>query len=209
MPIDPHRTKIYHITHVENLVEILTAGGLYSDVQLKLMGRENSQIGYSHIKQRRMEQYRIAVCGERFVGEFVPFYYCPRSPMLYTINKGNTGREPGCQTEILHLVSNAGAGMSLGRAWAVSDGNAGAGYAEFANGADALETVNWPIVNSNDWAGSRIYAKASEFLVADFYPFGAFTAIGCHNERTAERTWAILQRHGVAIPVTVERNWYY
>jgi hypothetical protein len=209
MSIDPRSTLIYHITHAENLADILTAGGLYSDVQLKLMGRDNSQIGYSHIKQRRMEEYRIAVCDQRFVGEFVPFYYCPRSPMLYTINKGNTGREPGCQTEILHLVSNAGVAMAMGRAWAVSDGNAGSAYTDFATGANALEIVNWSIVNSNDWGGSRMHAKASEFLVADFYPISAFTAIGCHNEQTAERTRSILQQYGVAIPVTVQRNWYY
>ena len=49
--------------------------------------RNPTVIGYTHIKERRMKQIRVACCGGRFVGEFVPFYYCPRSPMLFTTNK--------------------------------------------------------------------------------------------------------------------------
>lgn len=209
MPIDPRRTPIYHITHIDNLPSILRAGGLHSDATLQLVGSVNNQIGYSNIKQRRMTEYRIACCGNRFVGEFVPFYFCPRSPMLYTVNRGNTGRPQGCQTEILHLVSDVWTGMSLGRVWAVSDGNAGSAYTEFTNSANALDAVNWPIVHSNDWGGSRMHAKASEFLVSDFYPISAITVIGCYNERTAQATRAILMQHGANIPVNVASNWYY
>ena len=90
---------IYHITDVANLPGILAARGLRSDIA---MAEPNPEvIGYSHIKHRRMTQIRVDSCGGRFVGEFVPFYFCPRSPMLYTVNLGNTGRTPGCQQTIV------------------------------------------------------------------------------------------------------------
>jgi ssDNA thymidine ADP-ribosyltransferase, DarT len=91
MPRTPANTCIYHITDVANLPRILQSGGLYSDAALAAVGGPAQQIGYGHIKQRRMTQYRVDCCGNRFVGEFVPFYFCPRSVMLYTINQGNTG----------------------------------------------------------------------------------------------------------------------
>lgn len=58
-----------------------------------------------------MTQTRVDCCGGRFVGEFVPFYFCPRSPMLFTVNRGNTGRPLGCQRAIVHLVSTLAAGI--------------------------------------------------------------------------------------------------
>ena len=90
----PDQTLIYHITDVDNLPGILAGGGLRSDAA---MAQHNpAVIGYEHIKQRRMTEIRVDCCGNRFVGEFVPFYFCPRSPMLYTVNIGKTGRAPGC-----------------------------------------------------------------------------------------------------------------
>jgi hypothetical protein len=119
----------------------------------------HTEIGYSHIKNRRLNEYQIACCGGRYVGEFVPFYFCPRSPMLCTINKGNAARPAGSQKSILHLVSTVQRGYDLGRAWAISDGNAGSAYTTFANDANALDRVNWEIVESWNWAGDRMHIK--------------------------------------------------
>ncbi len=107
-----------HITSLENLGAILESGGLKSDAALA--NTSHSVIGYPHIKQRRLTQYTVDCCGDRFVGEFVPFYFCPRSPMLYTINQGYTGKTPGCQKEILHLVTTLVNARGLGRDWAIS-----------------------------------------------------------------------------------------
>src|SRR5262249_9808875 len=129
MNVRPEQVLIYHITDVENLPGILADQCVHSD---KVMAERNPTIiGYNHIKKRRLEEIRIPCCDYRFVGEFVPFYFCPRSPMLFTINRGNTGRPTGCQRTILHLVSSVGFGVGLGRAWAVSDGNAGAFHTSF------------------------------------------------------------------------------
>ena len=140
----PDHTLIYHITDMENLPDILAAGGLRSDVA---MAQHNPvAIGYGHIKQRRMEKIRVDCCDGRFVGEFVPFYFCPRSPMLYTVNLGNTGRPAGCQQTILHLVSTLTAGISQNRPWAISDGNAGAFHAAFSTDLLALDGLDWAAI---------------------------------------------------------------
>ena len=145
---------IYHITDVENLPSILRDGGLHSDA---VMAQRNpTVIGYSHIKERRLTQITVPCCSNRFVGEFVPFYFCPRSPMLFTINQGNTGRPPGCQETIVHLVSSVGVAVGLGQAWAISDGNAGAFHTYFDSTLDALEGLDWPAIRARIGRAGRM-----------------------------------------------------
>lgn len=208
MPHDPAATPLYHITDVSNLPGILATGGLRSDIGMAAAAHE--VIGHDHIKQRRMTELTVPCRAGRFVGEFVPFYFCPRSPMLYTINLGNTGRPAGCQSSIVHLVSTIEAAINVGSDWAFSNGNAGARYPDFFADLNALETLDWEIIGSNDWGGShRRNKKASEFLVADLFPWKAIKTIGCHNDQTADHVSKLLDGLPASPNVVVKSDWYY
>ena len=202
----PEHVLIYHITDVANLPGIIAEGGLHSDVAMAQ--RNPAVIGYTHIKERRMKQIRVACCGGRFVGEFVPFYYCPRSPMLFTINKGNTGLPSRCQRTIVHLVSTVALGIGLKRAWAISDHNAGTYYASFFGDVKALNGLDWTAIRATDWRG-KTSQKAAEFLVADFFPWTGFHAVGCDNSAVAKRVQALVNSQPHRPAVTVEPGWYY
>lgn len=201
---DPAKTLIYHITDVENLPGILAERGLHSDAA---MATKNPAvvIGYDHIKQRRLKELKVNCCKGRFVGEFVPFYFCPRSPMLYVINRGNTGRS---QSTVVHLVSTMEAGMALDRAWAISDRNAGAAYASFYSNVEALSRLDWNAIRATDWKG-KTSQKCAEFLVADFFPWSSIQTIGCHNTTVVARVNDMLNSAQHKPVVTVEQSWYY
>jgi len=206
MPHDPAQVLIYHITDAGNLPEILAGGCLYSDAT---MAKKNpTVIGHDHIKLRRLNEISVACCGSRMVGEFVPFYFCPRSPMLYTINRGNTGRPPGCQRTIVHLVSNMAAGLATGRAWAVSSGNAGAYHTTFGTDLEALEELDWKAIRATDWKGQQ-HQKAAEFLVADSFPWRGIQKIGCQNSGTLDKVRDLTAGavHQPALELTPQ--WYY
>jgi len=200
------RIPIYHITDVENLPDILSDGGLYSDAVMAQ--RKPTVIGYSHIKARRLTEIRVPCCNNRFVGSFVPFYFCPRSPMLYTINRGNTGRPPGCQKSIVHLVSDVAVGIGLNRIWAISDGNAGAAYPSFFADIKALNGLDWAAIRATDWLG-KTNQKMAEFLVADFFPWTGFHAVGCHDSGIAKEVQNMLNHQSHRPAVTIEPGWYY
>jgi len=206
MSHQPEHVLIYHITDVANLPGILAEGGLHSDVAMAQ--RNPTVIGYTHIKERRMKQIRVACCGGRLVGEFVPFYYCPRSPMLYVINQGNTGLPSGCQRSIVHLVSTVAVGIGLDRAWAISDGNAGAAYPSFFADVKALAGLDWAAIRATDWHG-KTSQKMAEFLVADFFPWTGFHAVGCHDSGVAKQVQDLLNSQHHRPAVTVEPGWYY
>ena len=206
MPHDPEKTLIYHITDVANLPAIIAENGLCSDAVM--VKRSAEIIGYDHIKKRRLKEIPVPCCEWRKVGEFVPFYFCPRSPMLFTINKGNTGRPEGCQKSIVHLVATMAAGIATGKAWAISSGNAGAYHTTFSAKLDALDALDWVAIQEIQWQGMQ-HQKSAEFLVADFFPWKAIQEIGCQNSTTADKVRSVLADAAHRPAVTIKTDWYY
>lgn len=88
MSAPPANPKIYHITHVENLASMLALGCISSDARRIRQSLENTNVGMAQIKARRLALEVDCHPGTR-VGEYVPFYFCPRSIMLYLLYRGN------------------------------------------------------------------------------------------------------------------------
>lgn len=206
MTFKPHEKLIYHITDITNLPAIMESG-LLSDAVMAARGGHEI-IGYPHIKKRRLEVLTVDCCDSKYVGEFVPFYFCPRSPMLYTINLGNTGKVAGCQTEIIHLVSSVGSALPEDRRWAFSDGNAGACHTSFYDDLASMADLDWSAINARFWQG-KSHEKQAEFLVEEHFQWNRFFGIGCHNADVAQRVGAILQRSTHRPEVKVKNDWYY
>jgi len=77
----PNPVKIYHIVHIDNLPSIITDDFLFSDAEMRKRLKNNVAIGMDKIKNRRLTLPLISH-KRLYVGECVPFYFCPRSPML-------------------------------------------------------------------------------------------------------------------------------
>ena len=119
VPADP---PIFHITHIDNLPSIASAGGLWCDAQRIARTIDNTNIGHLHIKQRRLTR-RVTVAAGGALGDYVPFNFCPRSVMLYAVHCGHQDYGAG-QESIVHLVSSVAVATNLGRKWAFSDRHA-------------------------------------------------------------------------------------
>jgi len=85
----PKKLKIYHITHIRNLNDILNDKMLWSDSKRLELGLDCEIVGMSEIKKRRLEELEVKCHNGTMVGEYVPFYFCPRSIMLYILYMGN------------------------------------------------------------------------------------------------------------------------
>ena len=207
--------NIYHITHINNLSQIIADGVVWSDRRLLTKAEGRTVIGFNHIKQRRLESIRVPCHPGTMVGDYVPFYFCPRSIMLYIIEKRNAElRYMGGQREVVHLVStiDAAIGAAGNRPWAFSDGNAGAAYANFFSDLEQLDQViDWKAVAARKWDDPAIKErKQAEFLVHDFFPWSCFHEIGVYDQPIAEQVRATLKgsEHHPAIHVR-KKEWYY
>lgn len=88
MLLPPAQPKIYHIVHVDRLASIVADGCLWSDTEVVKRRQPGTTIGMGDIKARRLALPVECHPGDH-VGEFVPFYFCPRSIMLYVIHCAN------------------------------------------------------------------------------------------------------------------------
>ena len=174
----PANPKIYHITHVDNLASIAASGELVSDAIRLSRGMMCAVVGMSEIKRRRLEAIEVSICPGTTVGQYVPFYFCPRSVMLYILYKANNPELTyrGGQQPIVHLEASFDAAIEWANAqpvpWAFTDGNAGAYVTQFYGRRAELGQVNWAAVTSNDFSDSRIKeGKQAEFLTFGTFPW--------------------------------------
>ena len=85
----PNPIKIYHIVHIDNLPSIIADGCLFSDAEMRKRSKDVVIIGMNRIKERRLN-LPISSHPKLSVGDCVPFYFCPRSIMLYILHMGNS-----------------------------------------------------------------------------------------------------------------------
>jgi hypothetical protein len=212
----PSDLQIYHITHVENLAAILADGGLLSDAALAARRGSSTVIGMSEIKRRRVERLPVPCHPDTKVGDYVPFYFCPRSVMLYVIHQANHANLAyrGGQEPIVHLETSlrnvvAWADQTR-RPWAFSLSNAGAAYADFRNDLADLGEVDWAAVNATDFRSPPIKeGKQAEFLVHDFLAWERIARVGVHSRAIRAQVEEILRTAVHRPRIEIQAGWYY
>ncbi|WP_218068283.1 DUF4433 domain-containing protein [Candidatus Thiosymbion oneisti] len=85
----PTQPKVYHIVHVDRLPSIIQSKGLWCDAEMVKHPGLGTTIGMNTIKSRRLYELTLNSRPGLYVGNCVPFYFCPRSIMLYLIHRGN------------------------------------------------------------------------------------------------------------------------
>jgi hypothetical protein len=209
-------TSIYHITHIANLPNIIESGGLIANSRLRQENIEYVNIAYEHI-QRRRGMTHIPCGAGGYLHDYVPFYFAPRSPMLYAIHKNRIDSYSGGQTQILHLVSHAEAVALEGLSYVFTDGHAAMQYTRFCNEFEYLYAdglIDWEIMAEQYWRdteedGDRKRRRQAEFLVHRFFPWQLIHEIGVINTTIQTEVKEILQKLNIQIPVNVYSRWYY
>ena len=215
MPAIPAAPKLYHITHVDNLPLILAAGGLNSDARLAGIGGPTTPIGMGDLKARRLTLPVKCFPGD-LVGGYVPFYFCPRSIMLYLIyraNHPNLAYRRG-QGPILHLELDLHEVVAWAETqpqrWAFTLSNGSAYYAEFRNRLDQLDQIDWQAVSAMNFTDAKTKeGKQAEFLVQDFLPWDLVRRVGALSDGVQRQAMRAMGGIAHRPPVEICREWYF
>lgn len=215
----PVAPKIYHIVHIDRLTSIVNDGFLWADSVMMQRQNQGTTIGMSSIKQRRLT-LPVRCRPGLHVGACVPFYFCPRSVMLYLIRQGNhpelTYR--GGQGPILHLQADLHASVawaeSQGKRWAFTLSNAGARYFEDRCDLACLGDINWDAVEATKWSGPGVSSlikegKQAEFLVEERFPWSLVERIGVQSQAIGQQAIQKIQVVAHRPPVEIRPAWYY
>ena len=212
----PANQKIYHITHVRNMSQIAQTGVICSDAKRIDLGLDCEIVGMSRIKHRRLYEIEVHCYSGTRVGEYAPFYFCPRSIMLYILHKGDhpdvsytEGQGPivHLQADLIHTVRWA---EQHGIHWAFSDRNAGTYMAQFYNSLDDLDQINWRAVAATDFRDMMIKeGKQAEFLMYDYFPWELIERIGVRDTTVVKTVQRAISESGHQPEVRAEPSWYY
>lgn len=212
----PANPKIYHIVHVDKLASISADGYLWSDSELARRPATGTVIGMNNIKARRMNELRLASYPDLYVGQCVPFYFCPRSVMLYLIYR----RSPelayqGGQGAIVHLVADLKAVVDWAQVnhqrWAFTLSNAGSYYFEDRCDLAHLNEINWAAVReNNNWSGSPTKEqKQAELLIEQRFPWHLVDEIAVIDQLTGQQAVQAIAGAAHRPGVQIRRAWYY
>jgi hypothetical protein len=218
--VRPTHPKIYHIVHVDRLPSIIASNGLYCDAVMTAQAGGGTMIGMSSIKQRRLEELTLASHPALHVGQCVPFYFCPRSIMLYLIHQANHPELSyrGGQAPIVHLEADLQRTIAWAeqqpKRWAFTLSNAGARYFEDRADLGLLDEINWDAVQTNRWSGTGIdrsvkEGKQAEFLLETTFPWHLVERIGVHSRQIYQQVMNALPQNGHHPTVEVKAAWYY
>jgi len=217
----PSSPKIYHIAHLDGLPGIIQEGCLWCDAEMiKHRVFSGTCIGMNKIKERRLNQLTLTSHPDLYVGQCVPFYFCPRSVMLYLLYQGNhpeldytQGQEP-----IVHLEADLHKAVAWAeknrRRWAFTLSNAGSYYFEDRCDLSQLHEINWKAVQAHRWSGTGISPdikeeKQAEFLLEHSFPWALVERVGVISDKMLHKTSNFVARSSHRPPVEVRRDWYY
>ena len=206
-------TYIYHITPLDNLIKILDCGSLWSYNQMKRTDVLHSDIAHSSIQDRRATT--LVPCGRGgTLHDYVPFYFAPRSPMLYTLHRGNVTAYTSGQHAIVYLVSAIDTVQAYNLPFVFSDGHGIMSFTQFYTDLADLKYVDWEIMQAKYWAdtfedGDRTRRRQAEFLIYDQCPWPVIRGIGVMNDEMKIKVEQTLAANEYTTRVAVRADWYY
>jgi hypothetical protein len=201
---------IYHFTDAANLPGILSA----NELRCHRMAPNVVDVGDASIKSRRaLIDVKCGPGGK--VCDYVPFYYAPRSPMLYSIICGNVPDVDPDQRRLVDVLSSTEAAYEAGLACVFTDGNAATAFTEFHDDPAKLDhVVDWPLMRARYWFNTpddpdRRRRRMAEFLVHRSLPLGSVARLVVHDRGVASHVAGVLQAAGSAVPLAIRRSWYF
>lgn len=187
--------KVYRMTHIDNIEDILQNG-----ITHRNSANHNpnyitiGDIGLISTRSRK----QVTVDNGDFLdfdastitlGDFIPFYFGVKMPMLYVIqNGGNFVIESTPASKIVYMVCSVSSIVTKFENYYFSDGHATDNLTSFYDKTritDLGETIDWDAVKASYWGGQENLnikrKKQAEFLISEDVPPNLIFGFGCYN----------------------------
>lgn len=209
-----NETFIFRIVHIDNLDYILQQNKLttYSNVDA-----DPNYVGIGEgelINLRTNHTITTTYSGIEYCPscDFLPFYFAPKSVMLYRIKTGwNVAKVE--QEKIIYFVYKL-SDVIQNANYLFTDGH---GYAKITQWFDDIQFINQ--LNSEDisrkwWNnteedGDRERRKQAEFWIENEISLNLAKGIGVYNENALHLAQELCAKHGREIEIKVKPEYYY
>ncbi len=209
----PQIVKIYRIVHVDN-IEYLLSNGIFTRNHHRA-DPDYINIGDSGLISQRSD-YPVGISPPNgILGDYVPFYFGPLSPMLLNIKTGYRGITKHEQKEIIYICCTFNDIENYCDEWCFTDGHAKNAITEFYNDALHFDKIDWNMVSEKYWRpndedSDRMRRKQAEFLVKFHVPIDCISSIIVLNENVKTNIEEIIERLSLKISVLINpKNHFY
>jgi hypothetical protein len=199
---------LFRMTHIENIPHILQYGVTHSS-------SNNANPNFKPIGDNSLISTRnnFILNNGRHLGEYVPFYFGVRMPMLYVIQHGFNMVSPTNAEDIVYCVSSIQKIIDLQLEFVFTDGHAVDGFSSqytIENIEDIENIIDWDAVNAKYWKDEndldRKRRKESEFLVLGDIAIDAILGYIVSNENAKNK----LINFGVnANDIVIKHSYYF
>ncbi len=210
----PNILRLYRIVHIDN-VDYLLRHGMYTRHD-PMADPNYINIGDSGLIQQRNDHPVGIAPPNGNLGEYVPFYFGPLSPMLYNIKTGYRGVTKRPQEDIVYVVCRLDRVVASCEEWCFTNGHAKDHLTDFYNNLTNLDEVYWDVVSLRYWNPieefpERQVRKQAEFLVKRHVPVSCISGIIVYNEEKRNLVQNLVTDLGLQILVVVNPNnhFYY
>lgn len=213
MLINPDKRYCYRICHIDNLRHLLNVG--MCSKYHPLADPNFVRIGNIEIINAR-DTTDVQIAGYGKVGEYVPFYFTPRSIMLYNIVTGHRApKVPKVPRENILVIRCLIEQLAKCGRYFFTDGQANVsnGTNHFHDLKD-LDKIDWSIIQTSSFSKStddldRARRYQAEFLVHDHVPVSAVESIVVYNKFAQARVEAQLKELQKDLSVQIIRNYFF
>lgn len=207
--LTPENGYLFRITHESNLPFLLRHGLVCPNHPNQ--DPDFRMIANQEVDEKR-ESHQVPIEPGGVLHDYVPFYFAPRSPMLYWIHE--RGHCP--QEEIVYLGSRVDKVVEAGLPFLFTNGHAIMSFSTWHNQAqDLCEVIDWPVMRGKYWNNSdadadRKRRRMAEFLVHHHVPLSLIGAIGVKTEQKKMQVEGLLRSCSLHGPVVIVRpDWYF
>ncbi|MEZ4888393.1 MAG: DUF4433 domain-containing protein [Chitinophagales bacterium] len=207
--ISPQQGAIFRITHIDNLPFILEQGLHCRYCQPQ--DPNFAPIGSGDIISKR-DKFRIPIAPNGVLSDYVPFYFAPRSPMLYNVYSKSDS--PPLQREIVYLVSKAQIIADSSLQYVFTDGHAIMNFTQYYNDVKDLERIDWDTMRLKYWNDTpedndRKRKRMAEFLVYNHLPIECVKMIVVLDENMKNHVDNLVQKAKRNIIAQVRKKWFF
>jgi hypothetical protein len=208
-------TAAFRLVYIDNLAIYLRRRALHAPNHSPADGEVWRATHDVDIQGRRAARAVSAGPGGVLL-DYVPFYFGPRSPMLYRLHTGwvdgyTEGQEP-IVTLVVAVEEIAAAGHHL----VFTDGQALVQYTSFYDELSRLGELDWETIHTTSWNKTpedpdRQRRKQAEFPAHRELPWDLVRGIAVCNDAAVRRVEALLSTFDPSLsrPVAIWRDLYY
>jgi hypothetical protein len=211
--LTPERALIFRITHIDNVAWIL-GNGLHCN-NSAVRDPNFIQIGNPDLIAKRPARL-IPIPPGGSLGDYIPFYFTPCSPMLLNILTGYNGITQRPKREIVIMVSSLRVLSDQGVGFVFSDRHAYLQAAKFSSSVGDLPGfVPWNKLQARDFKRRNADDLESferyqaEALPHRHLPVAALSGIACHGPTEEAQVRDLVQNAGIQLSVVSRPMWFF